>query len=126
MTRRSITFALAVTAIGVSTATIAISTPQRIPEPSQARGRNQATPSQPPAPTPREGKSDPPQRQSEPAQRDTSVSQIGTEETPAVVRVLPTTKSQREATQEQEDRENEASTKRWTIGLTGLMVLVGL
>jgi hypothetical protein len=39
--------------------------------------------------------------------------------------VLPVPKSQEEAAQEQSDRESEATTKRWTIWLAGLTVLVG-
>jgi hypothetical protein len=39
--------------------------------------------------------------------------------------VLPVPKSQEESAQEQADRESEASTKRWTIWMTGLTVIVG-
>lgn len=83
---------------------------------------------QPPSPSGREVESAQPNTLTQPQQAQPNVL-IGAEGAPAVVRI---TKSQEEAAQEQADRDREATTQRWTIGLTiaiavftGLLVLVG-
>ena len=60
-----------------------------------------------------------PRDQTQPAQQPL----IGTESKPAVVQIA---KSKEETAQEQQDRDNEASAKRWTMFLAGLTILVGL
>lgn len=63
----------------------------------------------------------PPQQQPQPAQRQTEDLR-GTEQSPAVVRILP--KSQEETRQEQAERKQRATAERWTIALGALTVAV--
>lgn len=70
--------------------------------------------SQPPAPSTGERQSAQNAEQPKPQETQPDVL-IGTEATPAVVRIA---KSQGEAAQEQADRKRDATTQRWTIGLT--------
>src|SRR5215203_4565480 len=80
--------------------------------------------SQPPTPGSRERERNPPDGQPTTTQQQPQDLR-GTENAPVVVRVLPVTKSQEETAQEQADRQDEASTKRWTLWLAGFTVLVG-
>ena len=50
----------------------------------------------------------------------------GTQESPAVVRMLPIPRNPEEAEQEQADRERQTATNRWLIGLTGAVALFTL
>ena len=87
-----------------------------------------AAQSQPPAPSTGERESSQPNEQAQSAQGQPNIL-IGTESAPAVVRIA---KSPEDTTQEQADRKREATTQRWTIGLTaviaaftGGLILVG-
>jgi hypothetical protein len=79
---------------------------------------------QPPAPSLRKGEGNSPQRQAEPAQNKpapTTTDERGTESRPAVVRIE---KSKEAGQREQEDREQEATNKRWMLWLTGATLFV--
>jgi hypothetical protein len=52
--------------------------------------------------------------------------QRGTEASPAVVKVLPTPKSQGEIAQEERDRQSDLTNRRWTIGLAALTALAAI
>jgi len=76
--------------------------------------------------TPRKRKGNPPQSEATPTQKKAAYDQRGAEESPLVIKTVPSQKSQEQASQEQYDRDEQTSNKRWMICLTGLTVLVGL
>lgn len=78
--------------------------------------------SQPPTPAPAKGSAGP-QAQSNKSKQAATADQRGTANVPLVVHVLPTQKTQAEATQEAEDREAEATNKRWSLIFSGLLVM---
>jgi hypothetical protein len=84
-----------------------------------------AAQSQPPTPRTGKSKGNPPQNKATTTQQQPATDQRGTEQSPVVVKVLPTPKTQEEAAQEKDDRDDKASASRWTMWLAGLTVLVG-
>jgi len=74
--------------------------------------------SQPPTPRTGEGKRPPPNQQARPSQPKAEDIR-GTQESPAVIRLLPIPKTPEEASQEQAVRDREATSNRRIVWLTG-------
>ena len=85
-----------------------------------------AAQSQPPVPRAREGKRDQPQSQPTATQQQSSADQRGTEQSPIVVKVQPSPKTDQETAKEKDKEQQESSDKRWTRGLAGLTALVAI
>lgn len=80
---------------------------------------------QPPTPRARESKGPPPHQQAKATQRQTE-NVRGSQESPAVVKLLPIPKTPEETAQEQADREREATANWWLVRLTGMIALFTL
>jgi hypothetical protein len=59
-------------------------------------------------------------------QERTAPDQRGTDNSPVVVRVLPTPKTAEEAAEDQAKRDDESSANWWMVRLTGLIAIIGL
>jgi hypothetical protein len=64
------------------------------------------------------GESSPPEPHTESAQQPSAIDQRGTEQSPLTVKVLPTPKTDEEAAQARDERDQKSSTDRWMIFLT--------
>jgi hypothetical protein len=64
------------------------------------------------------------QQKSQATQQSTQQEQRGTEDSPFVVKVLPTPKAPKEASQEKEDRDNKANNDRDLVKFTEILALV--
>jgi hypothetical protein len=80
---------------------------------------------QPPTPSGGEIKQ-PPKQISSDDQSKAAPDQRGTEEKPLVTKIIMPAKTQTEAAQDAEDREEKTSSDRWMVGLTGAIVFVGV
>ncbi len=78
---------------------------------------NQPNSSQPPAPSARPSQRSEPPGNSGAAQQQASADQRGTPQSPAIVQILPTPKTQEEAAKEQHDQNAQTTEQRWTIGI---------
>jgi hypothetical protein len=81
--------------------------------------------SQPPSPNAGEGQR-PPQEQPRRAPQPSPPEQRGTEDSPLIVKALPTEKTAEERAQEKQDRDDKASADWWLVRLTGALALVGI
>lgn len=84
---------------------------------------------QPASPRSGKGKGNPPQKQTQAARDQAAANQRGTEQSPIVVKVLPTPKTNEETVQEQQNRQDQSSANWWMVKLTfaiGLITLVQL
>jgi hypothetical protein len=76
-------------------------------------------------PTPRPSKSgNPPQKQPAPTNQTADSQKAGTEQSPLVVKILPSPKTKEEANQEAQDRQTKSSSDWWAIRFTGFLALV--
>jgi hypothetical protein len=75
--------------------------------------------------TPGAGKRESAQTQPASAHQQPTADTRGSEASPVIVRVLPAPKSQEDTSNEAADRAQQSSAKRWTIGLTVLLALIG-
>lgn len=76
-------------------------------------------------PTPTPGVANkPPQQQTTPSQKQPNADQRGTEQSPLVVKMLPTMKTKEETDQQTQDRETKSSSDRWTVRFTGALTLI--
>ena len=66
----------------------------------------------------------PPQDQSQRAQPETAGDQRGSATAPVIVKILPTPKTEKEARQEQSDRDDISSANWWMVRLTGAIGLI--
>ena len=85
--------------------------------------------SQPPTPGARESQRSQPDSKSQSANQPTATDPRGTNESPLVVKVQPTPKTDEETAKEKAQEDDEASAKRWTKGLgvaTGILGLLQL
>jgi hypothetical protein len=78
-------------------------------------------------PSPSEGKSgQPEQSQAEQTQQGAPADQRGTEQSPVIVKVLPTENSTQNSSQVPEQRNDKSTTDWWLVVFTGLLVVVGV
>jgi len=68
----------------------------------------------------------PPQSVSSPTQNKSQYDSRGTNESPLVVKVLPTPKTQKEAAQDEAKRRDQSSANWWMVRLTGIIAVIGL
>jgi len=81
--------------------------------------------SQPPTPTPTPRESSrPPQSKPKSTQHKAAADQRGTEQSPIVVKILPTPKTKEESDQEAKDHQEKSSADWWLVRFNGLLVLV--
>jgi hypothetical protein len=80
--------------------------------------------SQQPAPSPKKI-SKPEQKQPATSQQPATTDQRGTEQSPLIVKTLPSTKTAEETTQEADDRNEKSANDRHILWLTGALVVVG-
>jgi hypothetical protein len=78
--------------------------------------------SQPPAPSPAKGGTDP-QAQTSQRKQAAAADQRGTPKAPLVVQIVPTPKTQAEAAQESENREAKATSDQLMLAFTGVLAL---
>jgi len=99
-----------------------LATAQKVISPQQAAPS--PVPSQPPSPSPREEVQSP-QGKPGASQQPAASEQRGTEDRPAVVKILPAEKTADERAQEERDRIDKTSAGWWLRVLTGALVIVG-
>ena len=63
------------------------------------------------------------QRQSRPAQEPTATDRRGTEQSPLVIKTLPTVKSKAETDQDTEDRDQKSSHDWWLVVFSGVLAV---
>lgn len=80
--------------------------------------------SQPPAPRPLKIEQ-PPQAKTAIASDSANANQRGTENSPLIVKVLPTPKTAEEAANDKQDRDEKTASDWWIIKLTGALALIG-
>ncbi len=86
----------------------------------------QDAPLQPPTPSGGHLETRPPPNYPGTPDQPSQAEQRGTEDRPAIVKILPAEKSEAERSQEQQDRLDKASADRWMIRLTGALAIVGV
>jgi hypothetical protein len=79
---------------------------------------------EPPIATPREPPS-PSANLSASPEKSAETDNRGSEDKPVIVKVLPTPKSQEEARQERQDREDKSAADRWMVRLTAILGFIG-
>ena len=62
----------------------------------------------------------------QPAQQIPQADQRGTEDTPVIVKIAPSPKTDKEITQEKKDRDEKAANDRNIVNLTAILALVGV
>lgn len=67
--------------------------------------------------------SDKPKTQSQSNKKPSAADQRGTEQSPLIIKVIPTPNTDEKAEPDGKAHEEKATTERWLIGLTGLLVL---
>ena len=67
----------------------------------------------------------PKQQQTATTQQTSSPDQRGTDQTPLVVKTIPSSKTQEESVQDAKDRKDKSANDRHTVFLTGLLVVIG-
>ena len=82
--------------------------------------------SQPPIPGAGKGQRPQPSQQSQTTQQQPTADPRGTEQSPVVVKVQPTPKTDEEAAKEKAKEQTESSAKQWTLGLAIGTGMVGL
>jgi hypothetical protein len=111
-------------AVAVFVTLVAIATAQKIVSPPPQTSPAPA-PLQPPSPSTREEVQSP-QDKPGASQQSTATEQRGTEDRPAIVKILPPEKTPDERAQEQKDRADKASADWWFRVLTGALIIVGI
>jgi hypothetical protein len=82
--------------------------------------------SQPPVPSAGKSQRSQPQPTAQGAQQQTATDPRGTDNTPIVVKVQPSAKTDEETANEQRQEQREASAQRWTVGSVIGTVIIGL